>query len=144
MASREIDSLIKATIVLGVQAITSDTLTFGAINVDTAGFESIEFLFFNSNIHADGDYELIPRAGDTTVVANHIPVPADELTVPQIDRFILNSVGINQIIRMGYIGKKRFISADIRSTNVTTGATLGCSLVLNTARHGPVDRSFQP
>ncbi len=142
MASREIDSIVFPNIVLNITNITSNGTSGNNIAVDTAGFESAEYLFFSTVDFTDGDYLLNVFAGPTDVAAIHTLVPSSDLTSPDP----ITVSGFDELFRIGYIGKERFVSASITATNVTVGARIGSFVILNTPRHAPTPPGpgFQP
>lgn len=133
MASREIDSRIKIEFVFKMIDLTSSGEIEGGISLDTFDFESIEFAIFTTNtpLYVDGTFVLQPKHGDTNIPAEHVNVSFDELTqtVPLI-------TGPNQFLKVGYFGKKRFVSCSILSS-VATGAPVGAVIIFNTPRHAP-------
>ena len=135
MASREIDSRLTPFFVFDVQNITSNTTTLGGIALDTSGFESVEFIFFNTDDFTDGIYTFDVFDGDTNNAASHTLVSADLLT--QFHPILADFNGPNQIFKQGYFGKKRFVSAQIISQAVTVGGRLGVVSVLDKVRRAP-------
>ncbi len=133
MASREIDSRIKIVYVFNIIDLSATATVQGDISIDTFDFESVEFAIFTPNtpLYVDGTFVLFPKHGDTNVPAEHVVVPDDELTqgVPLI-------TGANQFIKVGYFGKKRFVSCEINAS-VATGAPVGAVIIFNTPRHSP-------
>jgi len=135
MASREIDSKIKPVVVFNIQNITSNTTSLGNIAVDTSTFESVEFLFFSTDGFVDGDYLLIVFEGDGSDPASHTQASPADFT--QNSLLITQSEGANTLERIGYFGKKQFVSVKVQSVSVTTGARIGAFVILNTPRHAP-------
>ncbi len=133
MASREIDSIVFPRIVLNITNITSNGTSGNNVAVDTSGFESAEYLFFSTVDFTDGDYVLNVFAGSSSNPALHTQVPTDDLTSSDA----LTITQFDELFRIGYIGKERFVSASIAATNVTVGARIGAFVILNTPRHPP-------
>ena len=132
MSSREINSIIQQQFVFLIEDILSNGLKPGNIVFDLAGFESVSFFIFSSDDWTDGVFELVPKHGDVEDTGQHVPVPADDLTNAAI-----SITEHNQFLRIGYVGKKQFISADINVTGVTTGGTVGAIIIANTPRRAP-------
>lgn len=132
MASREIDSRIQQQLVFNITNITSGGDKLGNITFDTAGFESVEFLIVSTDDFTDGTYIIEPHAGDESDPATHTLVQTPELT--GLAPFI---AGVDRLLRVGYIGKKRFVSTHVNATSVTTGARIGVFIIANTPRHAP-------
>ena len=140
MASNTIDSIITQDFVFNIDNITSNGLKTGGILVfDSLAFESIEFFIVSTKDYTDGTFRMIPRHGDDSNNANHVDVPVEDLTVAA--PFIFNT---DQIFRVGYFGKKQFLSAHIVATNVTIGGPAGVFIVANTPRHAPTARNINP
>ena len=115
--------------------ITTNATTDGNIAIDTAGFESVEFIFFNTDDFTDGDYLLNIFDGDTSNPASHTQVSATLLT--QNAPLLIDSSGANQVFKQGYFGKKRFVSVKIVSASVTVGARIGVISILDKVRRAP-------
>ncbi len=138
MASREISSILRQEFVFNIDNITSNgNETGGILTFDSAGFESVEFFIISTNDYTDGTYLMLPRHGDVSDNSQHVAVPSDELTdtPPTSPPFIF---GVNQVSRVGYFGKKRFLSTHITVTDVTVGARIGVFIVANTPRHAVI------
>ncbi len=133
MASREIDSRIEIEYIFNIIALSATAIFQGGISLDTFDFESIEFAIQTPNtpLYVDGNFTLQPKHGDTNVPAAHVNVPFDELTqnVPLV-------IGPNQLLKVGYFGKKRFVSCQIDAT-VVIGSPVGAFVIFNTPRHAP-------
>jgi len=137
MATKDINSIILQQNIFKIDELSINTTHFGNIAVDTAGFESVEVLFFNHFLSVvDGDYELILLHGDTNVVGNHSTVPSNEFLGSPLK--IVEADGNDNLLRGGYVGQKRFLSAHIVSTIIAGGGELlGAFIILNTPRRAP-------
>lgn len=133
MASREIDSRIKIEYVFDMIDLSATATVQGGISLDTFDFESIEFAIQTPDtpLYVDGTFVLHPKHGDTDIPAEHVLVPFDQLTqgVPLI-------TGPNQVVKVGYFGKERYVSCEINAS-VATGSPVGAFVIFNTPRHAP-------
>lgn len=122
-------------VALDPQAIGSNTTTVGNI-IDTAGFESLEYLM-HSKIITDGDYALLLEEGDDPALADAAAVPAANI-LGALTGFT-EDTDDNSVYRVGCIGKKRYQRCSVVSTNVTTGVdSLGVIAILMHPHHKPV------
>lgn len=134
MASREISSRIRPLVVFEITDLTANLTFPGQISIDTSGFESAEFLFFAADNLTDGLYTFEARHGDDAAFGTHVPVPVAELIDIPPPIAILN-----QLFKVGYVGKKRFLSVDVIASGVTVGGGIGAFVILNTPRHAPTE-----
>ena len=123
MPDRDMFNNIAASEVLAETAITSNTTTAASIH-DTLGFESVTFLINLTDV-TDGDYVIRIVEGDDSGLSDGANAAADRL----LGRLIFDSVDDTKMLRVGYVGHKRFTRLEIDSTNVTTGATLDVKVV---------------
>lgn len=111
-------SNIGSVIALANQNITTDTTTVGAI-IDTAGFESCEFIVASGTL-TDGAYALKLEQGDDSGLSDAADVPAAEI-LGVLTGFAATDDDTTK--RVGTIGKKRYQRLSIVSTATTTGGT---------------------
>ena len=117
---------------LSITSISSNTTTNGNI-IDTARFESLEFLLLSGTI-TDGSYAVTMEHGDDSGLSDGAAVSSDE-TLGDAD---FAATDDNTAKRLGYIGKRRYVRLVITSTGVTTGGTIGAVSLLGTPHHAPV------
>lgn len=130
----DLHSNVKGVLALAVQDITTNTTTVGAI-IDTAGFESLEYLIHSGTI-TDGAYAFVLEEGDDSGLSDAAAVAAAE-TLGTLTGFVAADDDTTK--RVGSIGKKRYQRLSIVSTGVTTGGTNFVSLaVLSDPHTGPV------
>lgn len=135
MAAHEIHSILLADVLFSIELIDSDGTKIGnQLVTDTLGFEAMEFIMASVDEAGDGLFSAIPKHGDTNVFSEHVDVPAEELLGPAL--FI---EGGNKVVQQGYIGKKRFLSANILASVVTSGRRVGVILVSNAPKRAPVN-----
>ena len=118
MSEKDGHSNVGGAIALANQNITTDTTTVGAI-IDTAGFESIEFMIASGTI-TDGAYALKLEQGDDSGLSDAADVPAAEI-LGVLTGFV--AADDDSVKRVGSIGKKRYQRLSIVSTTTTTGGT---------------------
>ena len=114
----DLHSNVKSLIALAVQNIVTDTTTVGAI-IDTAGFESLEFLIQSGTL-TDGAYALKLEQGDDSGLSDAADVPAADI-LGALTGFALTDDDTAK--RVGSIGKMRYQRLSIVSTATTTGGT---------------------
>ena len=133
MVAREIHSLIDQKVMFNTRKIVANQTSSDGIVFDSVGFESIEVFINTTAGVGDGDFTLVIKDGKTNNAGEHVVVPSDDLIGNTI-----TVTGENALAKQGYIGKKRFISIDIVSTNVTLGSRVGSFLIANTLHHLPM------
>ena len=134
MQAFDLHNMTQAKVALTSQAISTDTTTAGEI-IDTAGFESLEFILLTKAL-TDGDYAVLMQEGDDSALADAATVAAAEvLGLVNFD----DDTDDNAVARTGYIGKKRYVRLNIVSTNTTTGIDIISAVaLLGTAHHQPI------
>lgn len=100
----------------GVQEVISDTTTAGNI-IDTAGFESIEFVITTKTV-TDGVYTVKLEDGDDSGLSDAADVDST-LVLGTLPSFVLTDD--DTIKRVGCISKKRYVRLSIVSTGTTSG-----------------------
>jgi len=115
-------------------AITTATNT-DCTQVDTAGFESLQFLFLFGVIAAGGVATIELHHSDT----DGFTPSAETLvsTEETLGNTTIADTNDNLVGRIGYIGKSRYVVARIVSTTVNSIAVAAIS-VLGTPHHAPV------
>ena len=134
MASKDIHSLLEIDFLFNIDNITSNGIDIGSsIVFDAEGLLSAEFVMVSIDEGGDGTFNFVPKHGDTNVFSQHVNVPANELLGPS-----LTITQGNTISKQGYIGKKRFLSANIIASGVGEGRNVGVIIVANSPRRaGP-------
>ncbi len=136
--SRKEGCLSKAGVLGKVQtAISSNTTTAGAV-IDTAGYEKITFLIYCS-AYTDGTYTPLINESDDSGMSGESAVADADLVAfgsgaPEANA-ALGAVGYKFI---SYTGSKRYITLDIVSTSVTSGATLAWHAILENPTINPI------
>ncbi len=124
MATREIESNIKALSALDIQAITTDVTTDGNV-IDMQGFSSLEFILFSGTL-TDGSYTpLIEESDEITFGGEETPVADSDLTKTEASVAFADSDD-DTVKKIGYIGGKRFVRMTLVSASTSTGGTIGC------------------
>lgn len=132
MASKDLHNNIGVVNALDSTAIGSNTTTNGEV-IDTAGFESIEFVIKSETL-TDGSYAPTITEGDESdlsdgATATDLIGAASDATFAATDD--------NTVKKIGYKGGKRYVRLNIVSTGVTTGGTLSAVAVKGNARSKP-------
>jgi hypothetical protein len=132
---RDLHSNIDDRVALDPQAIGSDTTTVGNI-IDTAGYESLEFLLWTKTV-TDGDYAWKIEHGDDSGLSDAADVASTDL-LGVLTGFTADTDD-NKVNRVGYIGKKRYVRMSVVSTNTTTGVdAIGGIAILGHPKRAPV------
>lgn len=131
--NRDLHNNILAAVALATATINSNTTTSGLI-IDTAGYESLEFIVLSGTI-TDGAYALNILESDDSGMSGATSVPAADV-LGDLTGFAL--ADDNVVKRIGSIGKKRYQQLQIISTAVTTGGSFGAVAVQGHPKHAPV------
>ncbi len=139
MTSLDKTSRMGPTLLLDIQAITTDTTTVGNI-VDTKGFESLDVALVAGTL-TDGNYALTMEHGDASNLSDAVAVATTDLigSLPSI-----TAADDDTVNHFGYIGKKRFVRVSIVSTSTSTGGTLGVLANLGDASTAPTVSTTVP
>lgn len=130
MSSKDLHNSIDERVALDIQTIAVDATTNGAI-IDTAGFESVEFVLQTGTVTA-GTVTPALQDGNDAALADAAAVAADDV----LGAFVTLSAS-NGTTRVGYVGKKRYVRLDVVTAggaNLVTGAVA----VLGSPRVAPV------
>lgn len=110
--------------------IATDTTTAGII-IDTEGFEALEFLILSGTITL-GDAAISLQHGDAANLSDATTVDAEEILGSGV--FAVDAD--DEVRKMGYIGKKRFVRLSIVTDN-SANLTLTSLALLAFAPHQP-------
>jgi hypothetical protein len=137
MALKDIESVLKESVAVAAQAITTDTTTNSAA-IDMTGYESVMFVPFTGTI-TDGDYTPLIQEGDDSNIANATNV-ADADLLPtgtgQEATAALNAS--NSVSKIGYRGTKQYVFCSLVSANTTTGGDAGVVAIQGNPAQAPV------
>jgi len=114
----------------GTVTVTTDT---NGDAIDTAGFESLEFIISSATI-TDGAYVIKVQESDTTTSGDFTDCAAESV----LGSASFAATDDNAVKRIGYIGKKRYARIVIDQTGATTGGVFSAVAVLGTPLHAPV------
>lgn len=130
----DLHSNVKQVVALDSQDITTSTTTVGNV-IDTAGFESLEYLVQSGTI-TDGAYAFLLEEDDVIGFSSSSVVPADE-TLGVLTGF--TDADDDSALRVGSIGKKQFQRLSIVSSGTSSGGTKFSSVaVLGHPKSAPV------
>lgn len=115
--------------------ITSDTTTLGAI-IDTAGFESLEFVLQSGTI-TDGTYAITLEDGEEANLSDAAAVDSELVLGSEEAAFV--AADDDAVKRIGYIGKKRYVRLSILSASTTSGGEFSSVALLASPHHAPTD-----
>ena len=133
MATKDLFSQLKPQVAVDFGTIATDTTTTGNV-IDTQGFESVTFGLITGTV-TDGDYTiaLLDSADNTTYTA----VTDANLLGTEAGASFTADTDDDSISKLGYIGIKRYVRADIVSANTTSGAVIGAYCMLGNPKSGP-------
>lgn len=127
---RDLHDNIDERTALNQQTINTDTTTAGVI-IDTAGYESLEFILQTGAVSA-GDVTPLLQDGDDSGLSDVAAVAAD---------FRLGNLvtldAANGVTRVGYVGKKRYVRLSAVSDN-SANLIAGAIAVLGHPHSAPV------
>jgi len=139
MAKKDNLSTIKTVIALTPRAIATDTTTVGAI-IDLRGYNSAT-ITIASGVLTDGAYVPLLEHGDASDLSDAAAV-ADAYLLPSgtgqeaaIDFALTDDA---TIVKIGYVGSKRYIRLSIVSTATTTGGLFAAVAILGDPDIQPV------
>ena len=126
---RDLHNNMDERVALAIQLINTDTTTAGVI-IDTAGYESLEFIM-QAGVVTAGDVTLIMQDGDDSGLSDAATVASDSRLGSLVT---LDATGIT---RVGYVGKKRYVRISAVSDN-SANLTVGVAAVLSNPHSAPV------
>lgn len=120
MAQIDLHTRVSATPALNIQTISTDTTTNGVI-IDTAGYQSIEFVLFSGTI-TTGVFTPVLYESDDSGLSGATTVSTDYLLGTYADAtFTTASADDNACKSIGYVGKKRYVRLSIITTSTGNG-----------------------
>jgi len=129
MASQDLHNNIDERVALATQLINTDTTTAGVI-IDTAGYESLEFIM-QAGVVTAGDITGVMQDGDDSGLSDAATVASDFRLGSLVT---LDATGVT---RVGYIGKKRYVRLNGLSAN-SANLTAGIIAILSNPHSAPV------
>lgn len=132
MPEMDLHTLVKVARVISPQTTTTDVV--GQV-VDTAGFESLEYLIALGVIDGAGTF-LLEQADDLAFTVNVEVLPASQ-RLGAIPTFV--GTDDNQVRRVGVIGKRRFQRLTLDMTTAGTGNLVSVVGLLGHVKHAPAD-----
>ncbi len=133
MSSFDLKNNVSVANALNIQAISSNTSVAG-VSIDTKGFESATFAIQSGTL-TDGTYT--PEVSESDDNSTFTAV-ADDFLIGTEANAVLVATDDNKVKTIGYVGKKRYVKLTITSTSVTSGGTLGASVILGHPKTAPV------
>jgi len=122
MAGFDEKTIILQKIALNIQAIISDTTTAGT-EIDMQGFEALT-LILHAGALSDGTYTMLVQESDVSGSGYTTVASADLVgTIAALDTS-------NTSLRIGYVGKKRYVKLSVVSATTSSGGTLGALGIL--------------
>lgn len=134
MAQFDIHNELYPTIARNTAAINSNTTSTGTNIIDTQGYGALEFIQ-TVGARTDGTFTLALVHGDDPALSDGVAVTDADL-LGTLAGTAINAA--NTVKRVGYRGDKRYVRADVVSTSVSSGATVGVLAVRGRANVRPV------
>lgn len=138
MAKQDLYNNVKVVPAFDIQIISSDTTTSGDI-IDTAGFNSVTFVFQTGTV-TDGDYTIVIRDGDAANLSDGAAVADAYLLGTEAGASFDADTDDNDVAKIGYIGGKRYVQMQVVSTNTggDASATIGGTCILGHPANAPL------
>lgn len=133
MSSFDLKNNVNALNALNIQAI-STSATVSGVSVDTKGYESATFAIQSGTL-TDGTYtpEILESDNNSTFTA-----VADDFLIGTEANAVFVATDDNKVKTIGYAGKKRYVKITITSSGITSGGTLGATVILGHPKTAPV------
>lgn len=132
---RDLHNNIRVSTALAAVSIDSDTTTEGEV-VDRQGFESLEFVF-HAGALTDGTFTLALSESDEIDGGGDLVGETEVAEEDLLGSLPALLVG-GEVAKVGYRGSKRYIRADVVSTDTDAGGIVGVLAIQGDARNNPV------
>lgn len=129
---QDLHSNIKVENVIPPEALTANT---NSAVIDTAGFESLEYIIHVGAAMAGGGFTVTLAQGEESDLSDATDVPAEETLG---DLPVIETGDTDKVFRVGVVGKKRYQAVSLIETGAITGGVVGVTAVLGHPRHAPV------
>ena len=137
MAKCDLESMIKESVAVPMQAIATDTTTNSAA-IDMQGYESL-VLVAETGAWTDGTFTMALLEGDDTNISNASAVADADLLPTGTGQEASAALGAaNSISKVGYRGTSRYVFVGLVSASTTTGATVGVKAIQGHPANAPV------
>lgn len=138
MSSKDLHNRVFATRAISATRVTDNTAQVSQI-IDTQGFEALEFLTSIGTIaDADATFTVLVEDGDDAALADAAAV-ADDFLLGTEAQAGFQFDDDDQVRRLGYVGKKRYVRYTITPANNTGNADFSVVALLGRPRHAPTD-----
>jgi hypothetical protein len=138
MAEYDLHTGVKHVAAVAPAVITATTTT--SATIDTKGFESVEVLSYSGSAAMDGSFSVAVHESDASASGFAAAADADVIggtsTTPPVLNTPIGEESLN--LRMGYIGKKRYIRIVVTELTANTTGVIGASVLLGNPSTGPV------
>jgi hypothetical protein len=137
MASRDIHNcLAPKRGISPAAAVTNDTAFVSQI-VDTAGYESAEFIILTGSLaDADATFTVLVEDGDNSSLTDNAAV-ADSFLLGTEALASFTFAGDDKVFKIGYIGDKRYVRVTVTPANNTGNAFIAGLWLLGHPRSEP-------
>ena len=119
-------------------AISTSTTTASNV-IDRQGYDKVTFVI-TASAYTDGTFTPAVSESDNSGMSGENAVADAELTrletAAAVTAATTNSADNSK--KIGYLGSKRYLTCDLASTSVSTGATVGVLAILENANVQPV------
>ncbi len=118
---RDLHTMIYPKRGLSPVAATTDNTAYVSQIVDTAGFDSVEFVvLIGANTDTDATFAVLVEDGDNSGLSDNVPVADDYL----LGTKALAGFGAdddNEVRKIGYLGTKRYVRVTITPSGNNSG-----------------------
>jgi hypothetical protein len=134
---RDLVNNINPLFAIAPAAATTDNTAYVTGIIDTAGYDSLTFLFITgTETDADAVFTLTMEHGDNSALSDTaVPAATDLIGTTALGSFTF--ADDNKTRKIGYIGTKRYIRATITPTNNTGNVFLAAAAILGHPHNAP-------
>jgi len=137
MAIKDMESQMKESAALPIQAIGTNTTTNGTA-VDMQGYQALTFVFHSGAV-TDGTFTPALLEGDDSNISNASAVADADLLPSGTGQEAAAAINAaNSVSKLGYRGTRRYVFPTIVSTAVTTGGTIGVTAIQECPSEAPI------
>jgi len=137
MAKQDLYNNVKVIRAIDYTAVTSGNTTTAGDVIDTAGFESVTFVF-EMHGQTDGTYTpIIEDADESAFNVTNAAVADAFLLGTEAGAAFTDNASDNDVSKVGYIGKKRYVRASVVQAGGTSGGNFSAVCILGHPGEGP-------
>ncbi len=142
MASKDLHNNVKVVRAIDYTAVTNGNTTTNGEIIDTKGFDSVEFVF-EMHSQTDGDYTVLIQDGDDSGLSDAAAVADAYLLGTESGASFTADTSDNDVSKIGYIGGKRYVRANIVQSGGTSGGNFSAVCILGDATDAPQSTQYE-